>query len=418
MISIFTNRSLTDHDERGKKMLSGKCVVLGVSGSIAAYKAANLASMLKKQNCDVHVIMTENGSKFVSPMTFETLTGNKCIVNTFDRDFRHEVTHVSLAKKADLIIVAPATANVIAKFAHGIADDMLTTTVLASKAIKVVSPAMNTNMYENPVTQENIQKLTSLGFNIVEPAEGLLACGDEGKGKMPEPEVLMEHVLYHLAHEKDLEGKKVIVTAGPTQESIDPVRFISNHSTGKMGYALAAACARRGAKVVLISGKTYLTPPLFTEVVQVRSAEDMYNAVMEQFPDTDIVFKAAAVADFTPVETHEDKVKKSSDGETAMDLPLKRTKDIIAALGSIKKPGQVLCGFSMETRDLLENSTAKLEKKNLDLIVANNLRTEGAGFGTDTNVVTVITKDGHKEIPMLSKLQLSDLLIDEAKKFL
>ena len=400
-------------------MLSGKCVILGVTGSIAAYKAAPLASMLKKQNCDVHVIMTENGSRFVSPMTFETLTGNKCIVDTFDRDFNHEVTHVSLAKRADLIIVAPATANVIAKFAHGIADDMLTTTVLASKAIKVVSPAMNTNMYENPVTQENITKLSSLGFNIVQPETGLLACGDTGSGKMPEPEVLAEHVLYHLAHEKDLEGKKVIVTAGPTQESIDPVRFISNHSTGKMGYALAKACACRGASVVLVTGKTSLTPPLFTEVIQVRSAEDMYNAVIDQFGDTDIVFKAAAVADFTPVETHQDKMKKNSaDGETAMNLQLKKTKDIIASLGSIKKPGQVLCGFSMETRDLLENSRAKLEKKNLDLIIANNLRTEGAGFGTDTNVVTVITKDGHREIPQLSKLQVANLVIDEAKKFL
>ena len=400
-------------------MLTGKCVILGVSGSIAAYKAASLASLLKKQNCDVHVIMTENGSKFVSPMTFETITGNKCIVDTFDRDFRHEVTHVSLAKKADLIIVAPATANVIAKFAHGIADDMLTTTVLASKAIKVVSPAMNTNMYENPITQENIRKLESLGFNMVEPATGLLACGDEGKGKMPEPEVLMEHVLYHLAHEKDLEGKKVIVTAGPTQEAIDPVRFISNHSTGKMGYALARACACRGAKVVLITGKTYLTPPLFAEVVNVTSAEDMYNAVMDQFDDTDIVFKAAAVADFTPAETHADKVKKSSsDGDSALNLQLKRTKDILASLGEIKKPGQVLCGFSMETRDLLENSKAKLDKKNLDLIIANNLRTEGAGFGTDTNVVTVITKDGHTELPQLSKLQVANLVIDEVKKFL
>ncbi|MDO4860617.1 MAG: bifunctional phosphopantothenoylcysteine decarboxylase/phosphopantothenate--cysteine ligase CoaBC [Bacillota bacterium] len=400
-------------------MLSGKCVILGVSGSIAAYKAASLASLLKKQNCDVHVIMTENGSKFVSPMTFETLTGNKCIVDTFDRDFKHEVTHVSLAKKADLIIVAPATANVIAKFACGIADDMLTTTVLASKAVKIVSPAMNTNMYENPVTQENLAKLKSLGFNIVEPATGLLACGDVGSGKMPEPEVLMEHVLYHLSPKKDLAGKKVIVTAGPTQEAIDPVRFISNHSTGKMGYALARACAHRGADVVLITGKTSLEPPLFTTVVPVTSAEDMYNAVMDQFDDADIVFKAAAVGDFTPAVTHEDKVKKSSAaGETAMNLELKRTKDILASLGSIKKPGQVLCGFSMETRDLLENSRAKLEKKNLDLIIANNLRTEGAGFGTDTNVVTVITKDGHRELPQLSKLAVSNLVIDEAMKFL
>ena len=411
-------KNKNSHIVRGKKMLSGKCVILGVSGSIAAYKAASLASLLKKQNCDVHVIMTENGSKFVSPMTFETLTGNKCIVDTFDRDFKHEVTHVSLAKKADLIIVAPATANVIAKFACGIADDMLTTTVLASKAVKIVSPAMNTNMYENPVTQENLAKLKSLGFNIVEPATGLLACGDVGSGKMPEPEVLMEHVLYHLSPKKDLAGKKVIVTAGPTQEAIDPVRFISNHSTGKMGYALARACAHRGADVVLITGKTSLEPPLFTTVVPVTSAEDMYNAVMDQFDDADIVFKAAAVADFTPAVTHEDKVKKSSAGDAAMNLELKRTKDILASLGSIKKPGQVLCGFSMETRDLLENSRAKLDKKNLDLIIANNLRTEGAGFGTDTNVVTVITKDGHRELPQLSKLAVSNLVIDEAMKFL
>ena len=400
-------------------MLSGKCVILGVTGSIAAYKAAALASALKKQNCDVHVIMTENGSRFVSPMTFETLTGNKCITDTFDRDFKHEVTHISLAKKADLIIVAPATANVIAKFAWGIADDMLTTTVLASKAVKIVSPAMNTNMYENPITQENLKKLASLGFNIVEPATGLLACGDTGSGKMPEPEVLMEHVLYHLAPKKDLAGKKVIVTAGPTQEAIDPVRFISNHSTGKMGYALAKACAWRGAEVVLISGKTSLTPPLFTRLVPVTSAEDMYNAVMEEFSDADIVFKAAAVYDFTPAQTHEHKVKKSSpDGEVALNLELKKTKDILASLGSAKKPGQVLCGFSMETRDLLENSRAKLEKKNLDLIIANNLRTEGAGFGTDTNVVTIITKEGHKELPQQSKLQVSNQVIDETVKFL
>ena len=400
-------------------MLSGKCVILGVTGSIAAYKAAALASALKKQNCDVHVIMTENGSRFVSPMTFETLTGNKCITDTFDRDFKHEVTHISLAKKADLIIVAPATANVIAKFAWGIADDMLTTTVLASKAVKIVSPAMNTNMYENPITQENLKKLASLGFNIVEPATGLLACGDTGSGKMPEPEVLMEHVLYHLAPKKDLAGKKVIVTAGPTQEAIDPVRFISNHSTGKMGYALAKACAWRGAEVVLISGKTSLTPPLFTRLVPVTSAEDMYNAVMEEFSDADIVFKAAAVSDFTPAQTHEHKVKKSSpDGEVALNLELKKTKDILASLGSAKKPGQVLCGFSMETRDLLENSRAKLEKKNLDLIIANNLRTEGAGFGTDTHVVTIITKEGHKELPQQSKLQVSNQVIDETVKFL
>ncbi len=390
-------------------MLTGKTVLLGVTGGIAAYKIASLASALKKTNCDVHVIMTENAAKFITPLTFETLTGNKCITNTFDREFEFDVKHVSLAKKADLILIAPATANVIAKLANGIADDMLTTTVLASNAQKLVAPSMNTNMYRNPVTQDNMKKLVHYGFKLIEPATGLLACNDVGEGKLPEPEILFEHILREIAFEKDLAGKKVIVTAGPTQETIDPVRYITNHSTGKMGFALAKACMLRGAEVVLIKGETALPPPMFVDVVEVKSSQDMYEAVCSRFDKADIVFKAAAVADYTPAVTYDNKMKKR-DGD--MSLTLKRTEDILKYLGKSKKSGQLLCGFSMETENMVENSAAKLEKKRVDMIVANNLKVAGAGFGTDTNVVTVITKDGCQELPIMSKFNTANTIID------
>ena len=392
-------------------MLTGKTVVLGITGSIAAYKTAYLASALKKQHCDVHVIMTKNACEFITPLTFETLTGNKCLVDTFDRDFKFDVTHISIAKKADLIMIAPASANVIAKLANGIADDMLTTTVLASKATKLVSPAMNTNMYQSPITQDNLKKLVHYGFEIISPTTGLLACNDVGEGKMPEPEILFEYILKHLAMEKDLAGKKVIVTAGPTQEAIDPVRFITNHSTGKMGYALAKVCMLRGAQVALITGKTALAAPMFTEVIHVTSAKDMYEAVCERIDKADIVFKAAAVADYTPSITYDNKVKKK---ESDLSVPLKRTDDILKYLGTKKRPGQILCGFSMETENMLENSQAKLIKKNVDMIVANNLKVAGAGFGTDTNIVTLITKDGFRELPLMSKFNTANAIVDTA----
>ncbi|MBN7773084.1 bifunctional phosphopantothenoylcysteine decarboxylase/phosphopantothenate--cysteine ligase CoaBC [Clostridium aminobutyricum] len=390
-------------------MLSGKCVVLGVTGSIAAYKIAYLASALKKQNCDVHVIMTKNATEFIAPLTFETLTGNKCLVDTFDRDFQFDVTHISIAKKADLILVAPASANVIAKMANGIADDMLTTTVLASKAVKLVSPAMNTNMYQNPITQDNLKKLEGYGFEVIQPATGLLACNDVGEGKMPEPEVLFEYVLKHIAMEKDLLGKKVIVTAGPTQEAIDPVRYITNHSTGKMGYALAKACMLRGAEVTLVSGQTSIVPPMFVHVIPIRSAKEMFDAVSANCESADMIFKAAAVADYTPSVTHDNKVKKK---EGDMAIPLKRTEDILQHVGSIKRSHQLVCGFSMETENMLENSTAKLEKKKVDMIVANNLKVAGAGFGVETNIVTLITKNGTKELPMMSKFDTANEVIN------
>lgn len=394
-------------------MLTGKTVVLGVTGSIAAYKTAYLASALKKQHCDVHVLMTKNACEFISPLTFETLTGNKCLVNTFDRDFKFDVTHISIAKKADLIMVAPASANVIAKFANGIADDMLTTTVLASNAIKLVSPAMNTNMYKNTITQDNLKKLEHYGFEIIAPATGLLACNDIGEGKMPEPEILFEYILKHLAMEKDLNGKTVIVTAGPTQESIDPVRYITNHSTGKMGYALAKACMLRGAQVTLVTGKTSIEPPMFVDVVNITSSKDMYDAVCERFETTDMVFKAAAVADYTPSVTYDNKVKKKDED---LAIPLKRTEDILKHLGSIKKEGQVLCGFSMETENMLKNSQTKLVKKNVDMIVANNLKVAGAGFGTDTNIVTIITQDGFEELSIMPKFDTANAIIDAVLK--
>lgn len=394
-------------------MLQGKTVILGVTGSIAAYKAANLASLLKKQHADVHVIMTKNATEFITPVTFETLTGNKCLTDTFDRNFQFEVEHVSLAKRADLVLVAPATANVMAKLAHGLADDMLTTTILACKCPKLIAPAMNTRMYENPVTQDNMEILKKYGWKLIEPAVGYLACGDTGKGKFPAESVIVEHVLNEIALEKDMAGLHVLITAGPTMEAIDPVRFISNHSTGKMGYALAKICCQRGAAVTLVSGKTNLPHPTGVEVVDIRSAQEMYDAVTSRFAQQDIVIKAAAVADYRPATVAEQKMKKSDDD---MSIALERTKDILAYLGSHKQPHQTLCGFAMETEHMVEHAQAKLVKKNLDLIAANNVKVAGAGFGTDTNVVTLITKDEIKELELMSKSEVSGKIVDEILK--
>lgn len=391
-------------------MLKNKCVLLGITGSIAAYKAASLASALKKLHCDVQVIMTKNAAQFITPVTMETLTGKKCLIDTFDRNFTFEVEHISAAKKADLVLIAPASANVIGKLAHGIADDMLTTTVMACKCPKYLSPAMNTAMYENPVVQDNLAVLKGYGWNIIEPATGYLACGDTGAGKMPEPEVLLTYIMQELAYEKDLAGKKVLITAGPTQEAIDPVRFITNHSTGKMGYALAHAAKLRGADVTLISGPVSLTPPPFVHTIPVTSAEEMFQAVAAHAPEQDAIIKAAAVADYTPAHVSTEKVKKK-DGD--LQIPLKRTTDILQYLGEHKRNGQFLCGFSMETEHMLENSMAKLEKKKVDMIVANNLKTKGAGFGTDTNVVTLITKEGIQELPLMDKEAVAHCILDQ-----
>jgi phosphopantothenoylcysteine decarboxylase/phosphopantothenate--cysteine ligase len=393
-------------------MLKGKCVILGVTGSIAAYKIANLASALVKQHADVTVIMTQNATNFINPITFETLTGNKCLVDTFDRNFQYSVEHVALAKRADIVLVAPASANVIGKMANGIADDMLTTTILACRCPKLVSPAMNTNMYENPIVQDNLKKLEQYGFEIITPAVGYLACGDTGAGKMPEPEVLLQHILHHIAHEKDLAGKRVLITAGPTQEAIDPVRFITNHSTGKMGYAMAENCAMRGAKVTLVSGPVALAAPMFVETVPVVSAAEMAEEVLARAGEQDIIIKTAAVADFRPADPKTEKIKKQ-DGGASSAIELERTQDILSYLGEHKKPGQFICGFSMETEHMLENSKAKLEKKKVDMIVANNLKVEGAGFGTDTNVVTLITKDDCKELAIMSKSEVAEAVISE-----
>lgn len=394
-------------------MLTGKTVILGITGSIAAYKAANLASMLIKQHCDVHVIMTKNAANFIHPIALETLTNHKCLIDTFDRNFNYNVEHVSLAKKADLFITAPASANIIGKFAHGIADDMLSTTALACRCRKLIAPAMNTAMFENPIVQDNLRRLQSFGFEIIEPDSGFLACRDTGKGKLPSEEVLMNYILKELHYEKDMIGKTVLITAGPTREAIDPVRFISNHSTGKMGYALARTAMERGAHVILISGPVSLTPPPFVSFVPVVSAEDMYTAVCTYKDQADIIIKAAAVADYTPENTAEEKIKKS---DAAAALTLHRTEDILAALGKQKREGQFLCGFSMETEHLLENSTKKLYKKNADMIVANSLRTQGAGFGTDTNIVTLITKDSVKELPVMTKSEVSHEILSEILK--
>ncbi len=389
-------------------LLKEKHIVLGVTGSIAAYKIASLASMLVKKQADVTVIMTKNATNFINPITFESLTGNRCLVDTFDRNFEFQVEHVSLAKQTDVFLVAPASANVIAKAAHGIADDMLTTTLLACRCPKIFAPAMNTRMYENPIVQDNISTLKDYGMEVVTPASGYLACGDTGEGKMPEPEVLYEAVLRALTP-KDLAGRKVLVTAGPTQEKLDPVRYISNHSTGKMGYAVAAAAVRRGADVTLVSGKVELTPPMGVQVVPVVSAADMAQAVKAAASEQDIIIKAAAVADYRPRVTADEKLKKKDE---ELSVELERTEDILAWLGAHRRAGQILCGFSMETEHLLENSRVKLEKKKIDMIVANNLKQEGAGFGTDTNVVTLITKEKTEEFPMLSKEEVADRLLD------
>lgn len=391
-------------------MLKEKTILLGVTGGIAAYKSASLASRLVKAGAEVRVIMTEHATNFINPITFETLTGHKCITDTFDRNFEFQVEHVSLAKKADVIMVAPATANIIAKLAHGLADDMLTTTILASHAPKLIAPAMNTGMYENPVTQDNLALLKKYGMKVIEPAAGHLACGDEGKGKMPEPEILYEHILRSCACKQDMKGLKVLVTAGPTQEAVDPVRFLTNHSSGRMGYSIAKACMLRGADVTLVTGRTALTPPLFVDVVPVVSAKDMYDAVISRSDEMDIIIKAAAVADYRPVHVAEEKVKKS-DG--SFSLELERTDDILKYLGEHKKPGQFLCGFSMETENMLENSRKKLEKKHLDMIAANNLKVPGAGFETTTNIITIITPDSVKELELMSKDDAAFRLLDE-----
>ncbi len=393
-------------------MLNGKTVLLGVSGGIAAYKSAALASMLKKLHADVHVLMTENATQFITPVTFESLTGNKCVVDTFDRNFQFNIQHISLAKKADAVLVAPATANVLAKFAHGLADDMLTTTVLACTCPKIVAPAMNSRMYENPITQDNLQTLRKYGFTVIEPATGHLACGDTGAGKMPEPEELCDWLLQAIQCEKDLAGKKILVTAGPTREALDPVRYLTNRSSGKMGYAVAKAAARRGAEVTLVTGPTELPPPRFCTVVPVTSAADMFEAVTSRSAEMDVIIKAAAVADYTPLEVASDKIKKS---DTDLSIPLARTKDILGWLGEHKKPGQFLCGFSMETRDMLENSRKKLQKKHLDLIAANNVKVPGAGFAGDTNVLTLIAPDLEEELPLLSKDEAAHRLLTVIK---
>lgn len=394
-------------------MLKGKTVILGVTGSIAAYKIANLASMLVKLHCNVHVIMTKNATNFIHPITFETLTNNRCIVDTFDRNFQYNVEHVALSKQADVVMIAPATANVIAKMAHGIADDMLTTTILACPCKKIVAPAMNTQMYHNPITQDNIATLKKYNFELIEPACGMLACRDIGEGKLPEPEVLLDYILKEIACEKDMEGKRVLVTAGPTQEAIDPVRYITNHSTGKMGYAIATCAMLRGAKVTLVTGPTNIKKPLFVDVVEIKSAADMFEAVTSRAAEQDIIIKAAAVADYRPANISDEKVKKS-DAELAISL--ERTQDILRYLGENKSPNQFLCGFSMETQNMLENSRAKLEKKNLDMIVANNLKTAGAGFGTDTNVVTMITKEEEIELDIMSKKDVANSILNQIMK--
>jgi phosphopantothenoylcysteine decarboxylase/phosphopantothenate--cysteine ligase len=400
----------------GADMLKGKNVLLGVTGSIAAYKIASLASALVKLHCNVDVIMTENATNFINPITFETLTGNKCLVDTFDRNFQYSVEHVSLAKKADVVLVAPATANFLAKAAYGMADDMLTTTFLACKCPKLISPAMNTNMYENPVVQDNIKRLKSYGCEVIDPACGHLACGDTGAGKMPEPELLLEYILKEIACDKDMKGLKVTVTAGPTREPLDPVRFLSNRSTGKMGYAIARAAMQRGADVTLIAGETSLADVPFVRMVHIETAKEMFDAVMESAKDSDIVIKAAAVADYTPDTVAENKIKKS---DSDLSIALKRTDDIIGTLGKLKSeinPKLFLCGFSMETENMLENSRAKLEKKNLDMIVANNVKVEGAGFATDTNVVTIITKDATESLPIMSKDSVAHELLNRILK--
>lgn len=396
-------------------MLNGKTVLLGVTGGIAAYKAAALASALVKLHAAVEVVMSENATKFITPLTFEQLTGRRTMVDTFDRNFSHQVEHISLAQRTDLVIIAPATANVCAKLAHGLADDMLTTTVLACRCPKLIAPAMNTNMYENPVTQDNLEILRRYGWEVIEPFSGRLACGATGKGKLPEPEDLVQYILRHIALPHDLEGRQVLVTAGPTREALDPVRFLTNHSSGKMGYALAKMAMLRGAEVTLISGPTSLTPPPFVTVIPVSSAQEMYEAVAAAAPKADLIFKAAAVADYTPDSYSNEKMKKK-DGE--LSIPLRRTQDILKYLGEHRQAGQVICGFSMETQNMVENSREKLSKKGVDMICANNLKQDGAGFGVDTNIITLITRNDTVELPLLSKTDVANAILDQALRLM
>lgn len=392
-------------------MLKGKTILLGITGGIAAYKAAALASALVKLHANVEVVMTKNATEFITPLTFEELTGHRVMVDTFDRNFQHQVEHISLAQRTDLIIIAPATANVCAKLAHGLADDMLTTTALACRCPKLIAPAMNTNMYENPVTQDNLGLLRRYGWEIIEPASGRLACGAVGKGKLPEPEELVQYILRAIALPKDLKGKRVLVTAGPTREALDPVRFLTNHSSGKMGYAIAKIAMLRGADVTLVTGPTAITPPPFVKVISITTAQEMLEAVTAEAPDADYIFKAAAVADYTPADFSDEKLKKK-DGE--LSIPLKRTQDILKFLGENRRAGQIICGFSMETQNMVENSRQKLCKKGIDMICANNLKQEGAGFGVDTNVITLITATETKELPLLSKEAAAAAIIDHA----
>ena len=392
-------------------MLKGKTVLLGITGGIAAYKAAYLASALVKLHASVEVIMTDHATKFITPLTFEQLTGNRVMVDTFDRNFVHQVEHIALADRTDLVMIAPATANVCAKLAHGLADDMLTTTVLACRCPKLIAPAMNTNMFENPVTQDNLDTLTRYGWEVIAPASGRLACGAVGAGKLPEPEVLVQHILRVLAFPHDLAGKKVLVTAGPTQESLDPVRYITNHSTGKMGYAIAKVAMLRGADVTLVSGQTSVEKPPFVHVIDIKSAQDMFEAVAVHCEDADFIFKAAAVADYTPATYSDNKMKKKDED---MSIPLTRTQDILKYLGEHRHEGQIICGFSMETQNMVENSQAKLSKKKVDMICANNLKVDGAGFGVDTNILTLITADGAEELPLMSKEEAASQILDRA----
>lgn len=392
-------------------MLKGKTVLLGVTGGIAAYKAAALASALVKQHAAVEVVMTRNATEFITPLTFEQLTGRKVMVDTFDRNFVHQVEHISLAQRTDLVIIAPATANICAKLSHGLADDMLTTTVLACRCPKLIAPAMNTNMYENPVTQDNLNTLRRYGWEVIAPASGRLACGAVGPGKLPEPETLLQYILRYLALPHDLQGKRVLISAGPTQEALDPVRYLTNHSTGKMGYALARMAMLRGAEVTLVSGPVSIAPPPFVRLVPIVSAQDMFEAITAHAPQSDFIFMAAAVADYTPAQYADDKIKKH-DGD--MQIPLKRTRDILGYLGEHRAEGQIICGFSMETRDMLENSRAKLQKKRVDMICANNLKVPGAGFGVDTNVITMITEEDITELPLLSKEETANAILDKA----
>ena len=410
---MYNGKLKIENGKLGESMLKNKVVVVGVTGSIAAYKSAQLVSDLVKEGCEVHVIMTKNALNFINPITFETLTGRKCLVDTFDRNFEYSVTHVSLSQKADIFMIAPASANIIGKIANGIADDMLSTMVMAAKCPVLIAPAMNKYMFMNSIVQENIEKLKRHGYKIISPAVGRLACNDTGIGKLPDVDILIEHIKHEIANEKDYKGLKVLVTAGATQESLDPVRYITNHSTGKMGYAIAQAASERGAEVTLVSGEVNIKPPIFAELVKVKSAEDMFNAVKENLSESDAVIMAAAVADYTPDTYSNEKIKKS---DSDMSISLKRTRDILKYAGENKRDKQVICGFSMETENLLENSRKKLEKKNCDIIAANSIKEKGAGFGTDTNIITLITKDSVYELDKMSKYDAANIILDRIKQ--